>query len=152
MDTLLSWAQGLVFAAIAAGIVCFISPDSAIDKAVKTVAAVFMLCALVSPLAELKDVNFEGAFSEEAEDVNSDELLLEIYEEAELLTVKCIEETLEKEGVRAVSVRVKKKSAEDGAEYICGAEAVIENCGKDKALLEKAVFESTGIKVEIRTE
>jgi len=50
METLRSWALTVALSALAGGIVWLLAPKGSVQKAVRAVVAVFLLCAFLSPL------------------------------------------------------------------------------------------------------
>lgn len=58
MDALRQWALCLISAAAAGTFVCAITPRGAVDKAVRTVAGIFVVAAVCSPLTNLKKIDF----------------------------------------------------------------------------------------------
>jgi len=50
IETLRNWALTVALAALAGGIVRLLTPKGSVEKAVRTVVAVFLLCAFLSPV------------------------------------------------------------------------------------------------------
>ena len=50
METIRTWALTVALSALAGGIVWLLAPKGSVQKALRTVVAVFLLCAFLSPL------------------------------------------------------------------------------------------------------
>ena len=64
METLRSWALTVALSALAGGIVWLLTPKGSVQKAVRTVVAVFLLCAFLSPLFRWSGNLFDWALPE----------------------------------------------------------------------------------------
>jgi len=66
MVTIRTWALTVALSALAGGIVWLLAPKGSVQKAVRTVVAVFLLCAFLSPLFARRGMAFEWLPPEEA--------------------------------------------------------------------------------------
>ena len=66
MQTIRTWMLTVALSALAGGIVWLLTPKGSVQKAVRTVVAVFLLCAFLSPLLNREGANFEWLLPEEA--------------------------------------------------------------------------------------
>lgn len=66
METIRTWALTVALSALAGGIVWLLAPKGSVQKAVRTVVAVFLLCAFLSPLFARRGMAFEWLLPEEA--------------------------------------------------------------------------------------
>ena len=64
MEFLRNWALTIAIAALAGGIVRLLTPRGSVEKAVRTVVAVFLLSAFLSPLFGRGGVSFDWVFPE----------------------------------------------------------------------------------------
>jgi len=67
MEALRSWALTVAIAALAGGIVRLLSPKGSVEKALRTVVAVFLLSAFLSPMFGRNGVNLDWVLPELAE-------------------------------------------------------------------------------------
>ncbi|NMP37015.1 MAG: hypothetical protein GX051_02665 [Clostridiales bacterium] len=56
MDIIASWAAGLTAASITGALVCLLAPSDKSEKLIRTLAAVFVITAALSPLLSKKDI------------------------------------------------------------------------------------------------
>ncbi len=78
MDALRQWALCLIAAASAGTFVCAVTPRGAVDKAVRTVAGLFVVAAVCAPVTKLESDNFGiPAFADSAVVSDCGELLKE---------------------------------------------------------------------------
>ncbi|MDR0530557.1 MAG: hypothetical protein LBG83_00620 [Oscillospiraceae bacterium] len=94
MDAIRNWALTVALSALAGGIVWLMTPKGSVQKAVRTVVAVFLLCAFLSPLfngrrglnleflpeAEATLPNFDAAVSRQIQAAVETELRARITE------------------------------------------------------------------------
>jgi len=66
MQTIRTWALTIALAALAGGIVWLLAPKGSVQKAVRTVVAVFLLCAFLSPLFDRRGIDFTLLLPEDA--------------------------------------------------------------------------------------
>ena len=66
MESIRNWALTVALCALAGGIVWLLAPKGTVQKAVRTVVAVFLLCAFLSPLFIWRGMDFEWLLPEEA--------------------------------------------------------------------------------------
>jgi len=64
MEVLRNWALTIAIAALAGGIVRLLTPKGSVEKAVRTVVAVFLLSAFLSPLFSRGGMNFDWVLPE----------------------------------------------------------------------------------------
>lgn len=58
MDALKQWAVCLIISALAGTFVMVVSPKGSMDKTLRAVVGIFVVAAICSPLAELKNADF----------------------------------------------------------------------------------------------
>lgn len=85
MEVIKQWVVCLIFSAVAAAVVSILTPDSSVNRAVKTVVSTFLLCAFFSPLLAGEKIDLSDSLpdfsyyeNQLAEDVSS-----AVYEESE---------------------------------------------------------------------
>ena len=66
MQPIRTWMLTIALAALAGGIVWLLVPKGSVQKAVRTVVAVFLLCAFLSPLLNRKGIDFALLLPEES--------------------------------------------------------------------------------------
>ena len=64
MPTLRTWALSVAMAALAGGVVWLLAPKGSVQKAVRTVVAVFLLCAFLSPFLTRGGVSLDWIMPE----------------------------------------------------------------------------------------
>ena len=67
IESLRNWALTVALAALAGGIVRLLTPKGSVQKAVRVVVAVFLLCAFLSPLLSRGGTSFDWILPEMAE-------------------------------------------------------------------------------------
>ena len=78
MDVFRQWALCLIVSAAAGTFVCAVSPRGAIEKAVRTVAGIFVVVTVCMPLTRLENVSFDiPAFADSYADSDNGGLLKE---------------------------------------------------------------------------
>lgn len=78
MDIFRQWAICLIVSAAAGTFVCAVSPRGAIEKAVRTVAGIFVVVTVCMPLTRLENVSFDiPAFADSYVDSDSGDSLKE---------------------------------------------------------------------------
>lgn len=103
MDALKQWAVCLIVSALAGTFVMAVSPKGSMDKTMRAVVGIFVVAAICSPLAELKDADF------------SLEAMADSYSVDENKNVEAMQEQVISACRRAVENEVKKASEESGA-------------------------------------
>ena len=64
MQTLRTWALSIAMAALAGGLVWLLAPKGGVQKALRTLVAVFLLCAFLSPFFMRGGVNLDWILPE----------------------------------------------------------------------------------------
>ena len=65
MQPIRTWMLTIALAALAGGIVWLLAPKGSVQRAVRTVVAVFLLCAFLSPLLNRQGIDFALLLPEE---------------------------------------------------------------------------------------
>ncbi|MCQ2480048.1 MAG: stage III sporulation protein AF [Clostridia bacterium] len=115
MDTVHSWAVGLCAAAVIGAVVTALIPSGSLEKSVKTVVSVFLICAMILPFLK------ENLASQRYISINFDEsdetqkaLSAEVGRETEKYLKNSIEEILQKNGISCkdvvIEIEVKDES------------------------------------------
>lgn len=71
MDAIKQWAVCLCAAVLAAGVVTMLAPEGGTKKILKTVVSVFILCCMLSPLAQW-DGNLQLAFAAQSDNAREE--------------------------------------------------------------------------------
>lgn len=106
MDFIKQWAVCLCAAALAAGIVTMLAPDGATKKILKTVVNVFILCCILSPLAEW-DGKINLSFASQPEQIRKEnaESLNNAVDKQILTACENKVEALAKENLAAAGIK-----------------------------------------------
>ncbi|MCL1952869.1 MAG: hypothetical protein FWF60_08590 [Oscillospiraceae bacterium] len=59
MEQLRTWALSVAMAALAGGVVWLLAPKGSVQKALRTLIAVFLLCAFLTPFFTRADINLD---------------------------------------------------------------------------------------------
>ncbi len=153
MDALRQWAICLIVAAFAGAFVTVISPRGSMDKTVRAVAGVFVVAALCSPLAEIKNFDFsfaedEISYDEESFLPKAEDKLAEIYADAVAQRVK---ELTAETGTQTESVDAEVSVDENGCIIIHKISVGISEHGS-AAELEKKLSEKLGVPVTVEVK
>ena len=153
METLRNWALTVALAALAGGIVRLLTPKGSVQKAVRTVVAVFLLCAFLSPLFNRGKVGLDWILPEEAQAPTLPALELEMARQ--LQTAVEAELRRRMEGVLAArgvdgQISLRTDILSDGSIEIVTAKAVVR--GGSINGLAAALKAETELDVEITKE
>ncbi len=153
MDALRQWAVCLIVGSFAGAFVMIVSPRGSMDKTVRAVAGVFVVAALCSPLAQLKNFNFsfteedvtydENSFLPEAEDK-----LAQLYANA---VAQRVNEIAAETGTQAESVDAEVSVDENGCIIIHKISVGIAEPESAKKL-EQTLSEKLGVPVTVEVK
>ena len=152
MEAIRTWALTVALSALAGGIVWLLAPRGTAQKAVRTVTAVFLLCAFLSPLFARRGFDFEWPLPEESAVptiAGFDEALSKQLQQAveEELTRR-ISAVLEERNITG-QILVRTDILPDGGINIATAEVTLEQAGGNTSGLGLALRDAAGLEVEI---
>ena len=159
MEAIRTWALTVALAALAGGIVWLLAPKGTVQKAVRTVVAVFMLCAFLSPLVSLRGLDFTWLLPEEAamptipglDEALSRQLQTAVEEELN----RRISAVLEAREIQILpgQILIRTDILPDGGINIATAKVILEKAvtppGLKTAGLAQALRDAVGFEVEI---
>ena len=130
MEALREWVLGICIAAVAASIVKIISPSGGMQRTMKVISAVFMLCIIISPL--IGEVSFDfDAESYAVEIPDSSELSERIEEQTDIYTkaqLKALIETyLKREGIERAHISIIMERDEHSQICVIRADVYVED-------------------------
>ena len=130
MEALREWVLGICIAAVAASIVKIISPSGGMQRTMKVISAVFMLCIIISPL--IGEVSFDfDAESYAVEIPDSSELSERIEEQTDIYTkaqLKALIETyLKREGIERAHISIIMERDENSQISVIRADVYVED-------------------------
>lgn len=129
MEALRDWILSICIAAVVASVVKIIAPSGGIQRTMKIISAVFMLCIIISPL--IGEVSFD--FEKELDKVQipsgsefseSIEKQTDIYTKAQLK--KLMETYLQKEGIERARIGIIMERDENSQISIIKADVYVE--------------------------
>lgn len=129
MEALRDWILSICIAAVVASVVKIIAPSGGIQRTMKIISAVFMLCIIISPL--IGEVSFD--FEKELDKVRipsgsefseSIEKQTDIYTKAQLK--KLMETYLQKEGIERARIGIIMERDENSQISIIKADVYVE--------------------------
>lgn len=147
MDELRQWAMCLIISAMGCALATVISPRGSMDKTVKAVAGIFVVAAICTPLADIKDLEFSFVNEETTQsyDYNAEEKIIGIYGDA--ISQRAAELASES-GAEIVSVETDVSLDADGCIIIHKITVEVLNCDSEKELCE-SLSESLGVRVNV---
>ncbi len=130
MEAIRDWILSICIAAVAASIVKIIAPSGGIQRTMKVISAVFMLCIIISPLIGEVSFNFEKELDKvqipsRSEFSESIEEQTDIYTKAQLQ--KLMETYLQKEGIERARISIIMERDEDSRISIIKADVYVED-------------------------
>lgn len=157
MEALRSWALTVAMAALAGGIVRLLAPKGSVERAVRTVVAVFLLCAFLSPLWNRSGSTLDWILPDEEQTPTlaalDDAVAEQMRTAVEAELQREISETLLLRGVSEGTAQILLETdiLSDGSINIVTARAVLPS-GTDITGLAAALKSQTGVDVEIIRE
>lgn len=150
MDSIRSWALGLSCAAIIGVVVSALAPSGRLEKSMKTVIAIFVLCMMILPLCKgftvFSDIDHSLEYnSHEVEDSISTAVVNQI----ETVTRQKITELLNLNGINCIDACIDIEVKDETAE-IKSAEVIISSNETEKA--KELIKENLGIQANVRRE
>lgn len=155
MDVLRQWAVCLIAAAAAGTFAMIISPRGSMDKTLRAVVGIFVVAAICSPLAELKDADFSvDAFADYgSEEVNADELREYMIDVCRNTIETQIASTAGELGVRVASVEAEISADSDNCIIIHNISVkVLEASASVIIDLSDKLQENLGVAVTVNAE
>ncbi|MDR1733965.1 MAG: hypothetical protein LBR73_03685 [Oscillospiraceae bacterium] len=152
LESLQSWAVSLALAALAGGLVWLLSPKGSVQKSLRTVAAVFLLCAVLQPVFQMGGIEdlFAGYSQEvlqpqlEAESMKQVQAALEAELEAQIGTL------LAEQGIAGAQTEIQTVPVTGGGISIQTARVVLPAGFADKAAdIEAALTDKFGFEIEV---
>ena len=152
MQQLRTWALSLVMAALAGGLVWLLAPKGSVQKALRTLLAVFLLCAFLSPFFVRGGVNLDWILPDvqaspalpALDDVVARQLQAAVEEEI----CRRIQAVLQARGI-AGQISLDTSILPDGSIEIVTAEVLVPP-GADTRGLAAAVKTEAGLDVNIK--
>ncbi|MDR2753732.1 MAG: hypothetical protein LBB50_05440 [Oscillospiraceae bacterium] len=152
MEFLRNWALTVALSALAGGVVWLLAPKGSVQKAVRTVVAVFLLCAFLSPLFWRREVSPDWIWPEVEIDCSA-------MEEAVTRQLQAAVETELERRMQAVmderkitgQIRLETDILSDGSIEIVTAEVIVPR-GANTAGLAAALGAATELDVKIAQE
>ncbi len=151
MDAVRTWIIGICAAAVAASIARIITPSGGVQRTMKIISAVFMLCIVTSPL--IGEISFD--FSKELDAVSipqsselSDTVMqqTEVYTQSQLKSL--MESYLKKYGIERARISIIMEREQDMRISIVRAEAgVSEEYMSLVPEAKKNIEQETGIEI-----
>ncbi len=120
MEALKQWIVCIIFCSLAGTVVSVLSPKGATERAMKTVVAVFLICAFISPFLGGTEIDTDFNFSNFSFSQNdlSEKITKTMLLEAENQTVIKTEELLESLSVEFKDVKAYAGTDKDNCIYI----------------------------------
>jgi len=155
MEALRNWALTVALAALAGGIVRLLTPKGSVEKALRTVVAVFLLSAFLSPMFSRGGVNLDWilpAALDQAPTLHAFELEIarQIQQAVELELRTRIERALAAQGLDG-QILVRTDILSDGGIEIVTAKVILPR-GSDASGLVAALKAEIELDVEIVKE
>lgn len=105
MNIIHSWAVGMCVAAVISAVVTGLIPSGSLEKSVKTVVAVFLLCAMILPFFKEKSSNINYLSKKFDKSYEAEEALSqEVCRQTEQYMKNTVEKILQKNGITCADV------------------------------------------------
>jgi len=154
METLRTWALTVAIAALAGGIVRLLAPKGAVEKALRTAVAVFLLSAFLTPLFAQGGLDFHWVLPQEVVPPGLERFEAELSRQTEAAVVAHLHNAMqavltarELDG----QILLETDILSDGSIDIVTARVVLPP-GSDTSGLAQALKEQTELEVEIVRE
>ncbi|MDR1464775.1 MAG: hypothetical protein LBJ11_05685 [Oscillospiraceae bacterium] len=151
MDTIRSWATCVALSALAGGLVWLMAPKGSVQKAVRTVVAVFLLAAFLSPFFQKNGLALDFSAPEPDGAPTIGALQDALHSQTDEAIAEKIREVLESQGVDMgrgqISVRTDILS--DGSINIEAVTVRLPAGGYSTEKLRTAIREATGLDVDL---
>jgi len=151
MQTIRAWMLTIALSALAGGIVWLLTPKGSVQKAVRTVVAVFLLCAFLSPLLNRQGIDFAFLLPEEAAAPTipgfDETVSRQLQSAVEQELTRRIFSVLEEQKISG-QILVRTDILPDGGINIATAKVALP-AGTNTSGLKKRLAEAAGTEVEI---
>lgn len=151
MEHIRSWILSIAMAALAGGLVWLLAPKGNVQKAVRTLVAVFLLSAFIMPLFTNSGVNLDWVFPDDAQTPTNaaldDTVSQQLKTAVEAEMKRQIEAVLGAHGI-AGQISLDTSILPDGSIEIVTAEVAIPG-GTSMQGLAEAIKAATGLDVQI---
>lgn len=154
MEFIKSWTLGLVVASIVGTVILILTPNSTIEKQVKTAVSLFLLVSFIQPF--FGGINLSGAF--DAEDIETDykesiDLNKTVSEQMELNLKDRIEEIIDSIGIKANEINIDIIINENSEMQIQNVTVIVDESylGYENQI-EEQVEERLGIFAEVEVD
>ena len=120
MEVIKQWIICIIICSVITAVVSILSPTGGTERALKTVVAVFMICAFLSPFLNGTgiDADFDFPDFEENQSELSSEIIKTMLEETETQSTVMINELLESLSVEFKEIKVYADINEDNEVFV----------------------------------
>lgn len=145
METVRTWAMGICTAAVISAAVTALIPRGSLEKSVRAVVSVFLICSIVSPLIAYKGsyINESSIFIEEETEAA---LYDEIARQTENQIKRAVEDVLRKNGIQFEKVDIQLELKEE--EIVVTSVSVI-NTNTASQNVKQLIMQELGIEAEV---
>jgi hypothetical protein len=156
LEALRSWAASLAVSALAGGILWLLSPKGSVQKALRAIIGVFLLCAFLAPLFSQEKFALDwiapAAGAASANPVLEQTLLEQQRQAVEQALRRQVSDTLAAKGVLGAEISVRTDILEDGSIQIAALRVMLPRGGQTQAepdTLRAAICASIGAEFPI---
>lgn len=149
MDVIHSWAVGMCAAAVIGAVATALIPSGSLEKSVKTVVSVFLLCALVLPFFKenLASQRYISTNFDEANEINQS-ISDEVGRQTEKYLKFSIEEILQKNGISCDDVIIEME-VKDESVSVSGV--IIKNPSADASTVKNIIKQELGVEATVES-
>lgn len=149
MDVIHSWAVGMCAAAVIGAVATALIPSGSLEKSVKTVVSVFLLCALVLPFFKenLASQRYISTNFDEANEINQS-ISDEVGRQTEKYLKISIEEILQKNGISCDDVIIEME-VKDESVSVSGV--IIKNPSADASTVKNIIKQELGVEATVES-
>lgn len=147
METLHLWVTGICFAAVICAVVTVLTPSGALEKSIKSLVSVFLICAMIMPFFKEKVLyNNDSSIFLDKSSETADNLSEEIKNQTEAYLKSAVEEALKRNGIKYSEVVIEIDICESSVSVKSVTVSGVED---NPQTVKDTLFKETGVIAEV---
>lgn len=147
METLHLWVTGLCTAAVISAVVTVLTPSGALEKSIKSVISVFLICAMIMPFFKAKiNINNNSSIILDESNETATDMNEAVCEQTENYLKSTVEEVLEKNGISFREVIIDMKIEDDN---ISVNSVTVSGVDKDAQTVKDILYKELSLNAEV---
>lgn len=147
METLHLWVTGICFAAVICAVVTVLTPSGALEKSIKSLVSVFLVCALIMPFFKEKVLyNNDSSIFLDKSSETADNLSEEVKNQTEAYLKSAVEEALKRNGIKYSEVVIEIDICESSVSVKSVTVSGVED---NPQTVKDTLFKETGVNAEV---